>query len=158
MERLLGAFQLSEAHENLTERRQRYRKAATGANLLLQRRASFGQRERVFVAMLNQRNVGLVITNDAEHILRLRGRRQALGLSKRGRRFLDAAALRQHHAGERVDEREIATVARRMKGRRRFGNVLADDSGIADLLVAEPELVMCQTNCFGIMRELGLAK
>jgi hypothetical protein len=43
---------------------------------------------------------------------------------------------------QRVEQREIAPVAGGVQRRRRLGDVLADDGGVADLLVAEPELVV----------------
>ena len=61
MQNFLGALELAEPHENLSERGERNREAASRAVLLLQRRALLGQRERLLVAMLNQRDVRLVV-------------------------------------------------------------------------------------------------
>ena len=58
---LFGALELAEPHENLTERRERNREPAPGPVLFLQRRALFGQRERLLVAVLNQRDVRLIV-------------------------------------------------------------------------------------------------
>ena len=84
-------------HENLTERGERNRQAASRAVLLLQRRAPFGQRERLFMAMLKQRDVRLIVRDDAEHVLRMHRRRKPLGLPERRHGLLDAAALRESH-------------------------------------------------------------
>ena len=108
--------------------------------------------------MLKQRDVRLVVADDAEHVLRLHRRRKALGLTERGRGFFDASALRQHDTRQRVEQREIAAVARGMQRRRRLRDVLADDRRVADLLVAEPELVVREADGFGIVRQLGLAQ
>jgi hypothetical protein len=45
-----------------------------------------------------------------------------------------------------MHEREMTTIARGVKRRCGFGQMFADDAGIADLLVAEGELVMRQAD------------
>ena len=110
------------------------------------------------MAVLDERDVGLVVADDAEHVLRPAARRQTLGLPKRRGGFLDAAALRQHDAGKRVEQREIPAIARGVEGGRRLGDVLANDGGVADLLVAEAQLVVGQADGLGIVRELGLTQ
>ena len=158
MQNLFGALELAEPHENLPERGERNCEAASRAVLLLQRRALFGERERLLVAMLNQRDVRLVVADDAEHVLRLHRRREALGLTKRRHRLFDAPALREHDARQRVEQREVAPIARGVKRRRGLGDVLADDGRVADLLVAEAELVVREADGFGIVRLLGVTQ
>ena len=50
----------------------------------------------------------------------------------------------------------MTSIAGGVKRRCRFGEVLADDARIADLLVAERELVVRQTNGARVVRELGM--
>ena len=92
--------------------------------------------------------------DDAEHVLRLHRRGKALGLPQRGDGFLDAAALRQHDAGQRVQEGEVAPIAGGVQRRRGLRDVLADDRRVADLLVAEPELVVREADRLGVVRLL----
>ena len=54
------------------------------------------ERDGLFVAMLNQRNVCLVVQDDGEHVLRLHRRRKAFGVSKRRGCLLHATTLREH--------------------------------------------------------------
>src|SRR5262245_14211313 len=54
-----------------------------------------------------------------------------------------------------MDERKIAAVARGMESRRRLGDVIADDRGVADLAIAAPELVVSEADGAGIMGSLG---
>ena len=96
--------------------------------------------------------------DDAEHILRLHRRREPLGLPKRGHRFFDAPALREHDARQRVKQREVAAVAGGVQRRRGLRDVLADDRRVADLLVAEPELVVREADGFRIVRLLGVTQ
>ena len=100
---------LPSLHENLSERGERNREAAPGADLLLQRRALFGQRQRLLVAVLNQRDVRLVVADDAEHVLRLHRRGEALGLPQA--------------------RRSLLRCARPGRARRRTANGAAQDSG-----------------------------
>ncbi len=67
---------------------------------------------------------------------------------KRRDRLFDAAALREHDARQRVQQREIAPVAGGMQRRRGLRDVLADDGRVADLLVAVPELVVREADRF----------
>ena len=53
-----------------------------------------------------------------------------------------APRLREQNGRQRVHEREVATIAGRVQRGRGLCQVLADDAGIADLLVAECQLVM----------------
>ena len=57
-----------------------------------------------------------------------------------------------------MEQREIAAIARGVKRRRCFGDVLAHDRGVADLAIAEGELVVGQTDGFGIVGLLGVTK
>ncbi len=51
---------------------------------------------------------------------------------------------------------EVAAIARRVQGRRRLRDVLADDDGVADVPVAEAELVMSQADGARVVRALRL--
>jgi hypothetical protein len=57
-----------------------------------------------------------------------------------------------------MKQRKIPAIARGVQSRRRLRNVLADDRGIADLLVTETKLVMGKADGFRIVRELCLAQ
>ena len=130
----------------------------SGPVLLLQRRCLFGQRQRLVVAVLNQRHVRLVVEDDAEHVVRVHRRGEVLGLTQRRHGFVHAPALRQHDAGQRMKQREVSPVARCMERRCGFGDVLADDRRVADLLVAVAELVVGEADGFGIVRLFGMTQ
>ncbi len=127
-----------------------------GPICLLQRRAALGERERLFVPVLDQRDVRLVVADDAEHVLRLGGRGEPLGLPQRRARLVEPARFGEHDAGKRVHEGQIPPIAGRVQRRGRLGHVLPDDGRVADLLVAEAELVMGETNRLGIVGQLRL--
>ena len=55
-----------------------------------------------------------------------------------------------------MHEREVAPVAGGVQRGRGFGEVLANDAGVADLLVAEGELVVGEADGARIVRELGV--
>ena len=57
-----------------------------------------------------------------------------------------------------MEHGEIAAVARGVQCRRCFGDVLADDGRVADLAIAEGELIVGQTDGFGIVGLLGVTK
>ncbi len=91
-----------------------------------------------------------------EHVVGLDGHREPFALSKRRGGFVAAAGLREEHGRERVHEREMAAIAGGVQRRRGFGEVLADDAGVADLLVAEGELVVREADRARVVRELGV--
>ena len=92
--------------------------------------------------MLHQRDVGLVAANRRENIARFDDDREPLGLPQRRDRFVEPAFLCERDARQRVHHRQVAAIAGRMKRRRGIGDVFADDRHVADLAVAEPELVV----------------
>src|SRR5690349_6812681 len=55
-----------------------------------------------------------------------------------------------------MHEREVTTIACRVEGRRRLRQVLADDTGVADLLVTERQFVVRKADRAGIMSQLGM--
>ena len=57
-----------------------------------------------------------------------------------------------------MEHRQIPSITGGMQRRRRFRNVLADDGGVADLAIAQGELVVGQADGFGIMGLLGMTK
>ena len=159
VEHFLCACELAEPHENLTERRERDRQAAAGAELFLQGRASFGERQGLLVTVLNQRDVGLVVTDDAENVLSLNGGGEPFGLTERRDGFFNPPPpLGQHDARQRVEERQIPPIARGMQRGRGLGDVLANDRRVAHLLVTESQLIMREADGLGVVRKLGLAK
>ena len=80
--------------------------------------------------------------------MRLHRRRKALGLAKRRHGLFDAPALREHHARQRMQQREIAPVSSGVQRRCGLRDVLADDGRVADLLVAVSELVVREADRF----------
>ena len=55
-----------------------------------------------------------------------------------------------------MDEREVAAIAGGVQRRCGFGQVLADDARVADLLVAERQLVVREADRARVVRELGV--
>ena len=82
-----------------------------GTALLLQFNAPFGQRQRLFVTMLHQRDVGLIAANGGEDVAGFNEQRQPLRLGERRHRLVEAAFLRQRNAGERMDHRQVSAIA-----------------------------------------------
>ncbi len=154
MQNFLGALELAEPHEDLSERGERNGEPASGPHLFLQRRTVLGHGERLLMAVLEQRHVRLVVADDTEDILRLHRRRESLGVLQRGIGFFDAPALSEHSAGEGVEDCKVAAIARGMQRRRRFRDVFPHDRRVADLPVAEPQLVMREADRLGIVRLL----
>ena len=68
-EDLLGALEIAELHEDLSERGQCDREAVTRSERLMQRDAALGEGERLIVAMPHQRHVRLVVHDAREHIV-----------------------------------------------------------------------------------------
>ncbi|MNC88794.1 hypothetical protein D3C83_46530 [compost metagenome] len=92
--------------------------------------------------MAHERDVCLVMDDPGEHIVGMNRHGEPFALPQRGARFVRTARLRQEHGREGMHEREMPPVARRMQRRGGFRQMLAHDSRIADLLVAEGQLVM----------------
>jgi hypothetical protein len=122
----------------------------------LQRHRTLGERQRLIVAVAEEGHVRLIDADDRNRIVGAERRRLPLGQPQCGRRFVVAAVLRQHHAGKRVDEREMAAIAGGVKRRGGFGNVLADDGRIAHLGITERQLVMREADGARIVRRLRL--
>ena len=82
--------------------------------------------------------------------------RQPLGLPQRGHRLVEPAFLRERDAGQRVHQREVAPIAGGVQRRGGLRDVLADDGHVADLPVAEPELVVGEADGARVVRALRL--
>ena len=156
VEHLFRAPQIADPHADLSERRQRDAEPVRRARLLLQLDAALGERQRLIVPVLHQRHVGLVAADGGQHVARLDHHRQTLGLAQRRDRLVEPSFLRERHAGERVHHREVTPVAGGVQRGGRAGDVLADDGHVADLPVAEPELVVGEPDGARIVRALGL--
>lgn len=122
----------------------------------MERDAALRKRERLIVAVAHQRHVGLVVHDAGEDIVCGNGHGEPLALSKSRRRFVDTSRLRQQHGGERVHEREMTPIAGRVQRGRRFGEVIADDTRVPDLVVAERQLVVGEADGAGLVGELGV--
>ena len=57
-----------------------------------------------------------------------------------------------------MEERQVPPIARGMERGRGFGDVLANDRGVANLFVTEPELIVGEADGLGVVRKLGLTK
>ena len=154
IQRLFRRAELSEAHANLPERRQRHRQAMARSPRFMDRDAALRQRERRLVAMLQHHHVRLIAADRREHVVGLHRCREALGLAERRERLVVAADLRERDAGERLHQREVPPVSPRVQRRRRLGDVLPDDRDVADLSIAEAQLVMRQADRAEIVRDL----
>ena len=84
VQHVVGALEVAEAHADLAERGERHGEPVALAELFVQGHAALGQRERLLVAVANQRDVGLVAADHRQHIVGLQQRGQALGLAQRG--------------------------------------------------------------------------
>ena len=147
---------MAEAHADLAERRERSRQAGALADAFVQGHGALGQRQRLLVAMADQRDVGLIAIHHREDIVGLNGGGQAFGLPQRRRGFVVAARLREHRGRQRVHLREVAAIAGGVQRRRGFGDVLAHDGQVADLAVAEAEAEVGEPDGAGVVRHLGL--
>ena len=123
---------------------------------LLQLDAALGERQRLVVAVLHQRDVRLVAADRRQDVAGVDHHREPLGLAQRRHRLVEPAFLRERHARQRVDHRQVPAVAGGVKRRRRLRDVLADDGGVADLAVAEAELVVGKADRARVVRPLGL--
>jgi len=84
--------------------------------------------------------------NSREHIVGGNRHGETLALAECGDRFFAAAGLREQNGRKRVNEREVATIATRMQCGSSLCQMLANDAGIAYLLVTERKLVMRKTD------------
>lgn len=108
--------------------------------------APFGERERLFVLVLHQRDVCLVVHDPREDVVGRNRHRKAFSLTERSRRLVIPARLREQHRRQRMHEREMTTVSHGVQRRRGLGQVLADNARVANLLVAEGKFVVGQSD------------
>ncbi len=78
------------------------------------------------------------------------------GQLKRGGGLVIAAGLREDHSRDRMHEPEVAAVAGGVQGCSRFAGVLAHDGGVADLAIAERQLVVGESDGARVVGELRL--
>ena len=123
---------------------------------LVQRDAAFGEGERLLVPVLHHRDDRLVPAHQGEHVVGVHAGREALRLAQRAHRLVVSACLPERRTGERMHEREVAAIARRVQRRRGLADVLADDGDVADFLVTLAELVVSQSNGPGVVADLRL--
>jgi hypothetical protein len=142
IERVFGAFEVADANTDLSERCERDTKTVRRPRLLLQIDASLRKGERLLVPMLHQSDVRLVATYRRQDIERFDNDRQSFSLSQSRHGFVEPAFLRPGNTRQRMNHREVPSIASRMKGGRGLGDVLAHDRHLADLSIAEAELVM----------------
>ena len=79
-------------------------------------------------------------------------------MAHRDERLFEPPFLGERHAGQRVHHRQVPPVARGVQRRCGRGQVLADDRRVADLPVAERQLVVGKADGAGIVRPLGQAQ
>ena len=156
VERLLRAPQAAEADADLAERGERDAETVRRARFLLQLHAPLGELQRLVVAVLHHRDVRLVAADGRDHVAGADHHREALGLAERRHRLVEPPFLRERDAAQRVDQREVAAIAGGVQRGRRLRDVLADDGRVADVAVAEPELVVGEPDRARIVRALRL--
>jgi len=108
------------------------------------------------VAVLHHRDVGLIAAHRRDDVAGVRHQSQPLGVPEGAHGFVEAAVLRERDARKRVHQREMTQVAGRVQRGRRLRDVIADDRAVADLAVAEPELIVGETDGAGIVRAFSL--
>ena len=94
------------------------------------------------MAVLHQRDVRLVAAHRREDVAGFRDHRETLRLAERGDGLVQAPFLRQRHARQRMDHGEMASIACGVQSGGRLGDVLPHDRHLADLTVAEAQLVV----------------
>ena len=151
-----GAREIADAHADLAKRRKRHGQPWSLAETFLQRDRALGECQRLIVAVANERDVCLVDADRRERVIGAERGRLSLGETQRRGRLVVAAVLREHHARERVHEREMAAVAGGVERRGRFGDVLTHNRVVADLPVAERQLVVGQADGARVVRDLRL--
>jgi hypothetical protein len=122
----------------------------------VQRHAALGQRERLFVPVLQHHHVRLVAADGSEHVLGLHGGGKPLGVTKGDHRLVVPTELREGDARQRMHQGEVTTVARRVQRGGGLADVLAHDGDVADLPVALAELVMRAPDPARVVRGLRL--
>ena len=114
------------------------------------------QRERVVMPVAHQGDVRLVVHDPGEDVVCGNGHRETFALTEGGGGLIGSPRLGEQYRRERVNEREVAAIASGVQRRRRFGQLLADDAGIADAAIGEGELVMCEPDGARVVRQLGV--
>ncbi len=155
VERLFCAIEAAEADANLPERGERHAQAVRRAALLLQLHAALGQRQRLVVPVLHQRDVRLVAADGRQHVPGLDEHRQTLRLAERRHRFVEAAFLGKRDARERMHHRQVAPVADGVQGRGRLRQVLADNGRVADLPIAQAQFEVREADGSRVVRAFG---
>ena len=125
---------------------------------LLELHAPLGQRQRFLVAVLHRRHVRLVSEDGCQDVSRLRGNGQPLRMAHRDERFFEPPFLGERHAGQRVHHRQVPPIARGVQRRCGRCQVLADDRRVANLPVAQCQLVVGEADGAGIVRPLRKAQ
>ncbi len=156
LQRAFGPGQVAGPHADLPERRQRHREEVDRPRLLVQLHGALGQRQRLVVPVADQRDVGLVAAHQCQHVVGAGSRGEVLGLPQRGHRFVGASGLGGHDRQQRVALREAPAVARGVQRGDGLANLFPDDGRVADLAVADAELVVGQADGAGIEREFRL--
>ena len=85
--------------------------------------------------MTHQGDVGLVVDDSGKDVVGRNRHRESFALPECRGCFIDASGLRQQDRRQGMHEREMSAIAGRVQGRRGFRQVIADDAGVADLLV-----------------------
>ena len=122
----------------------------------VERDAPFGERERLLVMVLEQHHVRLVAANRRHHVVGVHQRCKTFGLAQRAHRFVVASELGVRDARQRMHEREVAPIARRVQRGRGLCDVLAHDRHVADLAVALAELVVREPDAARVVCDLRL--
>ena len=144
--------EVAESDAYLPERAEGDREPVTGTVFLVERDAALGQRQRLFVPVLQHHHAGLVAADRRQHVVGLDERGETLGLSKRAHGLVVATEFGERDAGQRVHQREMAAVAGRVEGRGGHRDVLAHDRDVADLAVALSELVVSEPDGARVVR------
>ncbi len=140
----------------LTERGKCHGETVHRAGALVQGDGTVGERKGLIVAVPHQGHVGLVAADQREDVFGAGHRREMLGLAQGRHRFVGAARLREHDAHQGVALREVASIAGGVERGDGGAGVLADDRRVADLPVADGELVVGEPDRPRIQRQLGL--
>ena len=156
IERFLRAGQVAHPHADLPERGERHAEPVRRARLFLQLHAALGERQGLLVPVQHQRDVRLVAAHRRQDVARLGGHRDAFGVLQRGHRLVQAPLLRQRDARERMHHRDMTAIAGRIQRRRCLRDVLANNGDVADLAVAQTQLVVRKANGPGVVRPLRL--
>ena len=154
VQHLFGATEVAETNQDLAHARERHRQTVSGPVSLMQGHASLCERQCLLVSVLEGQYRRLVANNRPDHIVSVDARREPLGRAQARHRFDIASDLSEGNAGERVDEAEVSSVARRVKGRRGLCEMLANNRRVTDLSIAERKLVVGESDGARIVRRV----